>query len=488
MVFSGLTFLYLFLPVSIILYYSVPSKNWRNNVLILLSLFFYAWGEPLWVILLIFSSVVDYVHGMVIENHRDNNKLCRLMVLSSVIINLGLLFVFKYSGFFVDTLNAIGHFNIARPEIGLPIGISFYTFQTISYTIDVYREDVHAQKNFGKFLLYVSLFPQLVAGPIVRYANIAEEIDNRVPDVNDISAGINRFMVGLTKKVIFANSCGKLATPMLTAPASELSPGMAWFGLIAYSMQYYFDFSGYSDMAIGLGRMFGFHYLENFNYPFISQSVSEYWRRWHISLGSWFRDYLFYPIMMSKGFRKLTRACKTKLGKKAAKNIPTALALFVVWGATGLWHGANWNYVLWGLYFGVFLILENLFLGQALKKLPRILRHLYLIIAVCVGFGFFYFEDLSALGPYLGALIGIGGGKADFSFGILLRSNVFIIILSVLLCTPIVPFLKKKLIERFPKSEGVISYLNVPINVALLLLCTSFLVGQTYNPFMYFRF
>ncbi|MEG2087192.1 MAG: MBOAT family O-acyltransferase [Angelakisella sp.] len=487
MVFSGLTFLYLFLPACFLLYHVSSSPVWRNSFLLLCSLFFYAWGEPICVLLLMFSAFVDYSCSLLLDRFRQCGNAPKLFVALSLLLNLGILVVFKYSGFLVASLNQLTGLGLPVPQIALPIGISFYTFQTISYTIDVYREDVPPQRNYFKLLLYVSMFHQLVAGPIVRYSHIASEIDCRRTDIADISAGLNRFMVGLAKKVLFANSLGKLSAVYMAAPASQLSTSAAWFGLLAYTMQYYFDFSGYSDMAIGLGRMFGFHYQENFDYPFVSQSVSEYWRRWHISLGSWFKDYLFYPLMMSGGFRKLGKWSKAKLGRKAGINIPTVLALTIVWFSTGLWHGASWNYILWGGYFGLWIVLEMLFLGKLLQKLPRVLRHLYLLLIVMIGFAIFYFEDMSGLGPFLAALCGFGGGSSP-TLWLSVSANLWFLLLGALLCLPVVPALRDRLTARSESMGTVLDCLRIPANVALLLLCTACLVGQTYNPFMYFRF
>ncbi|MEG1943170.1 MAG: MBOAT family O-acyltransferase, partial [Angelakisella sp.] len=395
--------------------------------------------------------------------------------------------IFKYSGFLAETINSITGLGLPVPQIALPIGISFYTFQIISYVIDIYRDDVPVQRNYMKFLLYVSMFHQLVAGPIVRYAQIAEEIDHRQATMEDISYGINRFLVGLSKKVIFANGCGAMATSYMSAAPANLTALSAWFGLAMYSMQFYFDFSGYSDMAIGMGRMFGFHYYENFNYPFIAQSVSEYWRRWHISLGTWFKDYLFYPLMMSGGFRKLGRWGKERFGRRAGSMLPTVAALLIVWFSTGLWHGASWNFVIWGLYFGFWLIIEMMFLGNVLDDLPRVCRHIYLTVVVMIGFAIFNFSDMASFSAFLGVLVGFGGGS-DPTLALTVMGNLYFIIISVLFCTPIMPWLYEKISRRSGRAGIVLEALRVPANIAILLLCTAFLVGQSYNPFMYFRF
>lgn len=488
MVFSSLTFIYLFLPASLVLYYTVQNRSWRNGVLIACSLFFYAWGEPYCVLLLMFSAMVDYIDSLIIDRYRGHRWIPRAMVAVSLCVNLGILVLFKYSAFIVTSINAATGLAFPVPQLMLPIGISFYTFQTLSYTIDVYRGEVPAQRSYFKLLMYVSMFHQLVAGPIVRYSQIASEIDNRPASVSGMSLGVNRFIIGLAKKVLFANACGQIATAYMAASPQNLTTASAWFGLIVYSMQYYFDFSGYSDMAIGLGLMFGFHYSENFNYPFISQSVSEYWRRWHISLGSWFRDYLFYPLMMSGLFRRIGGWARKHFGKKAASNLPTALALSVVWLATGLWHGANWNYVLWGCYFGSFLIIEMLFLGKLLQRLPRVLRHIYLLLVVVLGFSIFYFEDLNGWRSFAAVLFGFSGGN-DPTLMLTVGSNIFFLIGAAMLCTPVLPTLRRLITQsRPPAYDLVFDALRIPVNVGLLLLCTACLVGQTYNPFMYFRF
>ncbi|MEG0754134.1 MAG: MBOAT family O-acyltransferase, partial [Angelakisella sp.] len=430
---------------------------------------------------------IDYLMALVIDRYREHPTIPKLMVALTLCANLGFLIIFKYSGFLVESVNSLTGLGLPVPQIALPIGISFYTFQIISYVIDIYRDDVPVQRNFWKFLLYVSMFHQLVAGPIVRYAHIAHEIDHRQASMEDISHGINRFMVGLSKKVIFANGCGQMATSYMAAAPQNLTALSAWFGLAMYSMQFYFDFSGYSDMAIGMGRMFGFHYYENFDYPFISQSVSEYWRRWHISLGTWFKDYLFYPLMMSGGFRKFGKWGKARFGKKNGALLPTVAALCIVWLATGLWHGANWNFVIWGLYFGFWLIVEMLFLGKMIAKLPRFFRHVYLMVIVMVGFGIFNFSDMASFGAFLGVLMGFGTGS-DPTLALTVSGNIYFIIISVLFCTPAVPYLWKRIAEKSERTALVLEGLRVPANLAILLLCTALLVGQSYNPFMYFRF
>ncbi|MDU0295483.1 MBOAT family O-acyltransferase, partial [Paraclostridium sp. MRS3W1] len=385
MVFSNTLFLYLFLPINLILYYAVKSRKWKNFILIIFSLAFYAWGEPVWIFLLIFSSLVDYGHGLFIEKYRGT-KLAKIGLLSSICINLGLLITFKYSAFLYENLNTIFNLSLEIPKFSLPIGISFYTFQTLSYTVDVYKGEVKAQKNFSKFLMYVSLYHQLVAGPIVRYSDVEEEIESRVTTVENFSSGISRFTIGLAKKVLIANVAGQFVTQYMNSDLSSITVLEAWFGIAMFTIQIYFDFSGYSDMAIGLGKMFGFTYMENFNYPYISKSATEFWRRWHISLGSFFRDYVYIPLGGNR------------------KNM--IFNLFVVWFLTGIWHGASWNFILWGLYFGILVYLEKKILFRVLNKIPKIFSHIYLIVALLVGWTLFYFTDVNRAFEYIKILFG----------------------------------------------------------------------------------
>ena len=363
MVFADLIFLYCFLPLNLIFYYMSGNKLWRNIVLVAFSLFFYAWGEPVWIILLIFSATIDYFHGLMVEANRGNVK-AKLAVASSVVVNLGLLGIFKYSGLLYETINSVFGLSLKVPTFALPIGISFYTFQTISYVIDVYRGEAAAQRSYLKFLMYVSLYPQLVAGPIVRYRDVETEINVRTETLAGISRGMSRFCVGLLKKTLIANFAGSLSAGFLGGDLNNLSVLGAWYGIALYAIQIYYDFSGYSDMAIGLANMFGFHYLENFNYPYVSRSATEFWRRWHISLGTFFREYLYIPL---GGNRNMM-----------IRN------LLVTWFLTGLWHGASWNFVVWGLFWGMLILIEKLFLSRVLECVPRIFSHLYLLAAMLV--------------------------------------------------------------------------------------------------------
>lgn len=467
MVFASLLFIFLFLPLNLILYYSSGNKNYRNWLLVLFSLFFYSWGEPVWIIVMIFSASVDYLNALLIEQNRGTHW-AKAGLVSSIVINLGLLILFKYSSFLYENINSIFGLSLDVPTFTLPIGISFYTFQTISYVIDVYRGEVKAQRSYMKFTLFVSLYHQLVAGPIVRYVHIADEIENRKVDVYDISEGITRFCFGLFKKVFFANVAGELVAQYLDSDMQTLSVSGGWFGLFMFSLQIYFDFSGYSDMAIGLGRMFGFHYHENFNYPYIARSATDFWRRWHISLGTFFRDYIYIPM---GGNRK-----------------NQMINLFVVWFLTGLWHGASWNFILWGLYFGFLVAIEKLFLFKILEKLPKFIGHLYLLFAALVGWALFYFTDMTKLKQFSALVFGFTNNPVwDFELELVIKNHLFWLILALICCVPIFPtviaFLKKRFI-----NDNVIHSILIAFSVAFLIICTAMLVGKSYNPFLYFRF
>lgn len=470
MVFSSLLFLFVFLPINLILYYMIKPRAWKNGVLIVSSLIFYAWGEPIWVALLLFSSIIDFFHGNIAEKYRGRWQ-ARAALISSLVINLGLLITFKYSGMMVDSFNAITGLTYNYTGFSLPIGISFYTFQTISYVFDVYRGEVKAQKSFLKFLMFVSLFHQLVAGPIVRYKDIAYEIENRVFDKLIFAKGIERFVFGLSKKVIFANTAGEIGRTFLEGDFAKMSMAGYWLGMLMFAFQIYFDFSGYSDMAIGLGKMFGFTYKENFNYPYVSRSATEFWRRWHISLGSFFRDYLYIPLGGNRSFH--------------IRNI------FIVWFLTGLWHGASWNFVLWGLYYGALLTIEKL-LSQVIsfKYVPKLFGHIYLIIITIFGWTLFYFEDLKIGLLYMKGLLNYTF-LWDVSAEIVIMNNLFFILLAILCSTPIPKMLGKLslAILKFIKLRFIYDYLIYPIGVMALFIGTFLmLVGQSYNPFLYFRF
>lgn len=471
MVFSSLLFIYVFFVLYMAFYFAGKSVAWKNSVLIVFSLVFYAWGEPVYIFLMLATAVINFFLARLIQRQTAKRRR-KLLLIITLAVDFGLLGVFKYAGFVAGTLNLLPFVNMPVPVLSLPIGISFYTFQISSYIIDVYRGDVKAQRSFPKLLLFITLFHQLVAGPIVRYAHIAAEIDERRVSYADISAGIGRFITGLAKKSLLANPCGELANNTLSAGnLSSLSTAGAWLGIIMFTMQIYFDFSAYSDMAIGMGRMVGFHFHENFSYPYISRSVAEFWRRWHISLGTFFRDYVYIPL---GGNRRRVY-----------------LNLLVVWALTGLWHGASWNFVLWGLYFFVFIACERLFLRKILDKIPRVFSHLYLLLVVIIGWVFFYFESLSDAFLLLSRMFGDAANLTNLAFELDFQNNVFFIIIAALLCTPIARLFEKAayVIEReYSFGKTITIVIKGAFMAALLLLSTISLAGNSYNPFIYYRF
>lgn len=467
MVFSSLTFLFFFLPACLISYYAFPSRAVRNLILAGFSLLFYAWGEPIWITLMLFSAVWDFGNGLIIERYRAHRSIARLGLFCSLFVNLGLLVSFKYAGFIVETVNAITSLEFDKPNILLPIGISFYTFQTISYTIDVYRGEVKAQRRFLNFLLFVVCFHQLVAGPIVRYAHVAREIESRLFSLSDFTEGITRFCKGLFKKVFIANVAGELSVQFLGRAAAESSIGGEWFGLLMFAVQIYYDFSGYSDMAIGLGKMFGFNYHENFRHPYVATSVTDFWRRWHISLGTFFRDYVYIP-----------------LGGNRRNQIRN---LLIVWALTGLWHGASWNFVLWGLYFGVILWLEKKAVLRLLNALPVPFSHLYTLSVVVLGWAIFFFTDLARLSDSVQILFGLKNVPfGEFELEAAVAGNFVWLVFALTMCAPVYSFLHTRLRRTLP-SVLYQNYLIVQ-SLGLLAVSTALLVGRTYNPFIYFRF
>ena len=466
MVFSSMTFLLFYLPAVLAVYYLAPNKL-KNLVLFVFSLLFYAWGEPVYVGLMIFSTVLDYTCGLTAERFRGTRK-AKIALLVSVVVNLSLLGVFKYAHFLIATVNSV--FGCALPLLGLPlpIGISFYTFQTMSYTIDVYRGDTKAQRNIVSFGAYVSLFPQLIAGPIVRYQTIAEQMDCRTHSSDQFSLGVRRFVCGLAKKVLLANNIGLLWNTISQTDAANLTVLSAWLGLIAFSFQIYFDFSGYSDMAIGLGSMFGFSFCENFNYPYISASVTEFWRRWHISMGTWFRDYVYIPL----GGNRCGLAVQLR-------NIA------VVWLLTGFWHGASWNYVLWGVYFGALLIAEKFFLLEKLKKAPLV-GHVYTVFCILISWGLFSFEDMAKGAAYFKAMFGFGAGLCNSTALYELASYLPLLGICAVAATPLAARLYRKLNEKC--ASAVMTLADASGIACGMLLSTAYLISGSYNPFLYFRF
>ena len=476
MVFSSIPFVFFFLVLFLILYYIVPFKvnnfKFKNFVLMIFSLIFYAWGEPIYISLMFFSSIVDYTNGQMIKKYYDNKKMKTIFLIVSILINLGLLGFFKYSDFLIINLNNLLGLSIEPLNLGLPIGISFFTFQTMSYSIDVYRGDVKAEDDFLTFMTYVCMFPQLIAGPIVRYETVAEELSEREINFEHYCTGLVRFLIGLFKKVLIANQVGRLWSIVSVLPTSELSVLTSWLGILAFSLQIYFDFSGYSDMAIGMGKMLGFNYLENFNYPYISKSITEFWRRWHMSLSTFFRDYVYIPLGGSR--------CSTLLN---IRNIA------VVWALTGLWHGADWNFILWGVYFGTLLIVEKFVLNKWLKKLPSFLQHTYALILIVIGWMIFSSCDMATPIEYALSMIGINSTLVNEKALFFLSEYGTILLIGMILSTPIYPTFKKKFNELENKTlANIITVLMVIAFIILLIITVSYLVSDTFNPFLYFRF
>ena len=467
MVFSSLFFLYVFLPLNIVLYFFARTNRTRNVIMVAFSLVFYAWGEPVWVVLLILTALLNWALALVMDSLRGSSGQ-KAALTAAVAVDLCLLGLFKYSGFLYENINGLLGTSFQAPGFTLPIGISFYTFQIISYMVDVYRGDVKAQRSYLKFLMYVTMYHQLVAGPIVRYRWIAEEIDNRTVDTQDIWGGFCRFCVGLTKKVAVANVAGQLASRFLDGDLSRLSSMGALLGMLLFSLQIYYDFSAYSDMAIGMGRIFGFHYNENFRYPYTATSVTDFWRRWHISLSSFFRDYVYIPLG-GKYSHQMRNIC-------------------IVWLLTGLWHGASWNFVLWGAYYGLLLIFEKQFLLARLSRLPRPVGILWSWVAVFFGWSLFYYTDLSRLGGFLMALLGGGAGFTDPAVGVVVLNNILWLCLAIRFCAPILPAIRARAEAVPPQRQYRIVIAQAGLCGLMLIISTALLVGQSYNPFLYFRF
>ena len=468
MVFSDSVFICVFLPIVLAGYYICP-KRLRNSFLLLVSLVFYAWGEPKYVFLMMFSIAINYAFGLLLDRNRKNVRLSKALLALSVVIDIGLLCVFKYTDFVITNLNRAFNADIGLVNLALPIGISFYTFQAMSYTIDVYRDDVKVQRNILDFGMYITMFPQLIAGPIVRYSDVEAQLKERSVSAEDFSSGICRFVVGLGKKVLLANQIGAL-WDQIYALGGETSVLMAWLGAIAYTFQIYFDFSGYSDMAIGLGRIFGFKFPENFRYPYESKSITEFWRRWHITLSTWFKEYLYIPLGGNR--------------KGMARQI---LNLLIVWTLAGFWHGAGWNFVMWGLYYFLFLVLEKLFMLKVLDKLPAFVRHIYALFIIVIGWVIFACDDTSVLLPYLGSMFGANGLTGGLDLYLLTTRAALLVILciaSTQLPKRLAAFVGRKLCL----GEESAFCIKAAATILLLALCMMFLVVDSYNPFLYFRF
>ena len=464
MVFSSITFLFYFLPI-VLLCYFVLFKKHKNTVLLIASLFFYFYGEPKYILVLLFSCLINYVSGKLIEKM---TKYRTLILVVDLVISFGLLFYFKYFGFLVANLNTVFSLEMVIPNIVMPIGISFFTFQATSYTIDIYRGEVKSAKNFWTFTTYLSLFPQLVAGPIVRYETVQNELEQRKNSKETFAAGVKRFTIGLAKKVLLANVLGELVT--ILAEGTDASILSYWIEAIAITLQLYFDFSGYSDMAIGLGLLFGFHFLENFNYPLIAKSITDFWRRWHISLSSWFKDYVYIPLGGNQ--KGIIRQC---------------INILIVWCLTGLWHGASWNFVLWGLYFGVLLIIEKTLLKRVLKLHPHLAR-IYTFILIVISFVIFHFNDYHELIQFLKGMFGLLSIPLVSQETIYyLRSYGVVLFISLFTISPLGKQLVNSLAQK-PRFKRIIDVLEVSYYFVLLFISVSFLVDDTYNPFLYFRF
>lgn len=473
MVFSSIFFLFTFLPLSLLLYWMSPAKI-KNFTLLAVSLFFYAWGEPVYVLLMIASILTNFVFGIFIESEliKEKRAVRRALFISAVVFNILILGFFKYYGFLAENINALFNADIAYSELPLPIGISFYTFQVLSYVIDVYLGKVRLQRNPVSFALYVTMFPQLIAGPIVRYSDIESQLEQRNVSAAKFGEGAQRFIQGLGKKVLIANSMGALWDITQAMDMTGISVFSAWLGIIAYTFQIYFDFSGYSDMAIGLGKMFGFEFMENFDHPYISRSVTEFWRRWHISLGTWFREYVYIP-----------------LGGNRCSRIRQIRNIMAVWMLTGLWHGASWNFVVWGIYYGCLLLIEKMFLKKLIDNAPAIISHVYCMLAVIIGWVLFASRDIESAAAYLGVMSGASGNVlVDNAFIYYLKSNAVMLVISLLFSTGIF----KEIFEPEEISDKIRTRVShsaaVILHAFILFMSTAYLVTETYNPFLYFRF
>lgn len=468
MVFSSMVFLFAFLPIVMLLYYAAPMKL-RNIILAVSGVFFYAWGEPVYVLMMLLTIAVDFFCGLLLSRY-DGNKKARLAVLVlTIILNLGFFVVFKYSSFIITNINDWFNLNINDPKLPLPIGISFYTFQAMSYVIDLYRKEIAVQKNIINFTGYVTMFPQLIAGPIVRYSDIEHEINHREITLTKMSDGVSIFLKGLAKKVLLANNIGMIWTSIKALDYATLPTLTAWIGILAFTFQIYYDFSGYSDMAIGLGKMLGFEFPPNFEHPYLSKSITEFWRRWHMTLGSWFRSYVYIP-----------------LGGNRGGTLKTIRNLLIVWALTGFWHGASWNFMFWGLYFGVIIVIERFFLLKHLQKLPKLIQWAYSFLLIVLGWVLFEMNSLSSIGSFMSALFGLNGaGLYNPQSFFYLTSNLVIFVLCAVFST--------KLIHRpaawlYKKSEGSYRFVKLSAGLIMLSLSICYIATSGYNPFLYFNF
>ena len=468
MVFSSLTFLYLFLPVTVVLYYICKNHIYRNTILLIASLFFYTWGEPKFVIMMLLASLIAYVGGILIDIYDKKQKpvIKKISFIITTILLVANLFVFKYLNFAIDNINLLLTKDISIPQIVLPIGISFYTFQILSYVFDLYKKEVEVQKNYFYLTLYVSFFPQLIAGPIVRYKTVEEEILTRKETFNEFVEGLKRFILGLAKKVIIANNVASISVMIYEGSPEVYGTFMYWIAAIAYALQIYFDFSGYSDMAIGLGKMFGFHFLENFNYPYIARSITDFWRRWHISLSTWFRDYIYIPM-----------------GGNRVKKGRFIFNILTVWALTGFWHGAQWNFIIWGVYYGVWLLFEKLVFGKVLEKLPKAIQWIYSMFFVLIGWVLFNLTDSGDLAAALGMMFSL----SPTDFGAVVAANADILTAFVYIPLGIIFMLPVYQKIKPAKSTAGLIIRNV-CYIVLLLICITYTLSSTYNPFIYFRF
>lgn len=468
MVFSSLIFIFIFLPLVLVSYYIAPRRL-RNTVILLASLLFYAWGEPTYIILIIISILINYLGALLIRVHIKNKDKSKFIFITLLLIDISILFFFKYYGFAIECLGSIIGLDLKVKSISLPLGISFYTFQQISYIADIYMQKVKPERNLIDLATYITMFPQLIAGPIVKYDDIHKQLANRKESINKFGEGVQRFIIGLGKKVILANNIGVISTQVKEVNLNDLSIVLSWIGIIAFTLQIYFDFSGYSDMAIGLAKMFGFDFLENFDYPYISKSITEFWRRWHMSLGGWFREYIYIP-----------------LGGNKKGTLIQVRNLFIVWFTTGLWHGASTNFVVWGLYFGVILFIEKIYLKDLLKKIPSIFSHIYTLIIVMIGWVIFDMNTLTDSGHYIKIVFGFGNNIFIDNLAKYILTNNFIILLIGLICsTKLIKIYMNKIKSTFRENDV---FLITAINLLILIISTAYLVGASYNPFLYFRF